>query len=294
SDVVMRWTGADTDGDIVNYEWTYDDTLTEVTTADTLLIEDVTEGDHVFTIAAVDDDGDTGEVATCTFSVGPRIVNRNILVEFLTDFACTNCPNGEEALENLMDEYGRDRLCVVAYHSSALGTDETVARQIWYQEALEFPNPIGHPCAIFDGLRLIIGAPSVPEAEAEYEFEIELRQPVGSPLSMELSGDLSAGVSLTVRVLVHDVLAAGTYVLRTVVMEEDVNFAHHLFPFVARDVLDDQSFTLTEVGDLTEIVYDVVLDPAWNAANLDAIAFVQNDDTLEVIQSVRLSASRRP
>ena len=40
-DTVIRWVGTDIDGDVTSYEWTYDDTITGSTTADTLLIEDV-------------------------------------------------------------------------------------------------------------------------------------------------------------------------------------------------------------------------------------------------------------
>ncbi len=296
-DTIIRWVGTDIDGDVASYEWTYDDTVTGSTTADTLLIESVEEGDHVFTVAAVDDAGDEGTAATCSFSAGPAggLVDRNVLVEFMTDFACVNCPNGEAALENLMDAYGRDRLCVVAWHTlQPVGTAETAARETWYLNHPEFPGGSGHPMAIFDGGRLIVGAASVAEAEDEYEFEIELRRAVGSPLTMELTGDLSARASLTAKVWVEDALPAGDYVLRTVVMEEDVAFAQHLFPFVARDILDDEQFTLAAVGESTEVIYDVTLDPGWNAANLDAIAFIQNDDTLEIIQSARLSTSQRP
>ncbi len=296
-DTVIRWVGTDIDGDVTSYEWTYDDTVTGSTTADTLLIEDVGEGDHVFAVAAVDDAGDEGAPATCSFSAGPAggLVDRNVLVEFMTDFACVNCPNGEAALENLMDAYGRDRLCVVAWHTlQPVGTPETAARETWYLDHPEFPGGTGHPMAIFDGGRLIIGATSIPTAENDYEFEIELRRAVGSPLSMELTGDLTARASLTAKVRVEDALPAGTYTLRTVVLEEDVDFAQHLFPFVGRDILDDESFTLAAVGESTEVDYNVTLGPGWNTANLDAIAFVQNDDTLEIIQSARLSTSQRP
>ena len=102
---------------------------------------------------------------------------------------------------------------------------------------------------------------------------------------MELTGDLSSRGTLTAKVRVEDALPAGTYTLRTLVLEDGVNFAHHLYPFVVRDILNDEPFALAAVGDSTEVAYNVTLDPGWNIANLDAVAFVQNDDTLEVIQA---------
>ena len=52
----------------------------------------------------------------------------------------------------------------------------------------------------------------------------------------------------------------------------------------------DEALKLAAVGDSTEVIYDVTIDPSWNPANLDAMAFVQNDDTMEMVQSARLEA----
>jgi len=294
-DVTFEWTGGDYDGTIAEFEWSYDDTVTGATSDGAHTVEDVVEGDHVFIVVAIDNEGDESPPDTCSFTVGTAggLVDRNVLVEFITQFACTNCPYGEEALHNLMDQYGADRLCVVAYHDlTPVGTDETIARIDWYTDNPEFPGQAGaYPIAVFDGGRIVEGSPSVPTAQADYEFEIELRLAQDSPLTLELTGDLSgARASLTAKVKVMDALPAGTYVLRTVVLEDDVSFAHDLFPYVARDLLDDEVLTLTAVGDSTEVVYDVTIDGGWNPANLDAMAFVQNDDTMEIVQSARLEA----
>jgi hypothetical protein len=294
-DVTFEWAAGDYDGTIAEFEWSYDDTVVGATFDDVLTVEDVAEGDHVFIIVAIDDKGDESPPDTCLFAVGTAggLVDRNVLVEFITTFACVNCPFGEEALNNLMDEYGADRLCVVAYHDDTqVGTDETIARIDWYTDNPDFPgSPVAYPIAVFDGGRIVEGSSSVSTAQENYELEIELRRAIGSPLSMRLVGDLGGGrASLTAKVRVMDALPVGTYVLRTVVLENDINFAHELFPFVARDILDDVPFTLAAVGDSVEVVYDVTIDPGWNPANLDAIAFVQNDETMEIAQSARLEA----
>ncbi len=294
-DVTFEWAGGDHDGTIAEFEWSYDDTATGATSDGALTVEDVVEGDHVFIIVAVDDEGDESPPDTCSFAVGTAggLVDRNVLVEFITTFSCVNCPFGEEALNNLMDEYGADRLCVVAYHDlPPVGTDETIDRIDWYTDNDDFPGEEGtYPTAVFDGGRIVVGSSSVPVAQADYEFEIELRQAIGSPLLLRLVGDLGgARASLTAKVRVMDPLPAGTYILRTVVVEDDISFAHELFPYVARALLDDEMFTLTAVGDSTEMIYGVTIDPSWNPANLDAIAFVQNDDTMEIVQSARLEA----
>jgi thiol-disulfide isomerase/thioredoxin len=298
-DVTVAWSGSDVDGAIVAYRWALDDTITGETDDTSLVIEDVAEGSHVFEVSAVDDRGDADSTpAVCEFTAGTAggLVGRVVLVEFLTTFWCPNCPNGEEALNGLMAEYGRDSLCVVAYHDGGggLSTAEQIARCDWYtDEAWPDGTPVipadQYPVAIFDGLRHVDGSPTVPQATAEYRTEINFRRESGSPLSVRLSGDVGAG-SVTIRVDVHDQLSGGAKVLRAVVVEDDALFATDLFDFVARDILDEEPLTVAAPGDSVVVTRAFAVNPAWNVGKLDVIAFVQDDMSREVLQACRLKS----
>ena len=63
--VTLRWTGVDDDGQIVNYEWTLDDTIVGETTETSMTFQGLPEGDHTFTVAAIDDDGEMASPAGC-------------------------------------------------------------------------------------------------------------------------------------------------------------------------------------------------------------------------------------
>lgn len=316
-DVVLRWNGRDSDGSadpnvegsVAHYEWTLDDTLSGQTTQTSLTIEDVTEGVHSFTVAAVDDDGDIdASPAECIFSAtqGGFLVDRVVLAEMLTTKICSNCPTAEQALDELLVDYGGDELCVITYHfmneqySDPVATDESVERIQWYYNNHEGPDPdgseddVGHyatvyPLVIFDGGRFVVGAATVNAAKANYLTEIEYRQAAMSPISLTLEGDISGGRgSVAVTVDVHNSLGAGPNVLRIVVIEDGIVVGSDHFDFVARDILDEAPLAIAARGESVVVEREFTVDPGWNTENMDVIAFVQDDSTLEIIQAGRL------
>jgi hypothetical protein len=291
-DVTLAWAGSDVDGAVVGYRWALDDTITGETESSSIVIEDVAEGSHVFQVSAVDNKGDVDPTpAVCEFTAGTAggLVGRVVLVEYLTTYWCTYCPNAEEALNDLLGEYGRDSLCVVAYHDGGGGvsTAETIDRCTWYWQGVPGNEQHQYPTAFFDGLRYVQDAPTVPWVTTAYRTEIDLRRASGSPLTVELTGDAGAG-SVTVKVKVRDQLSGGPKVLRAVVIEDDVLFALDRFDFVARDILEDEPLTVATTGDSAVVTRTFAVSPSWNAANLDVVAFVQDDSTKEVLQAGRL------
>ncbi|MFH1865339.1 MAG: hypothetical protein ABIK85_05590, partial [Candidatus Eisenbacteria bacterium] len=277
----------------------------------TMTIEDVTEGVHTFTVAAVDVDGAVDPTpAVCTFTVaqGGFLVDRVVLAEMLTTKFCTNCPTAEQALDLLIDEYGPGEFCVITYHFmneqywDPVATDEQVERIQWYYSNHEGPDPeseeddVGHyatvyPLVIFDGGRFVVGATTVNAAKANYLTEIENRRSTMSPISLSLEGDMSGGRgSVAVTVSVHDALGSGPNVLRIVVIEDGVVVGSDHFDFVARDILDEEPLAVSAAGESVVVVRGFTVDPGWNMENLDVIAFVQDDATTEILQSGRLSA----
>lgn len=299
-DVTVEWTGSDIDGEVVEYRWSFDDTATGATGETSLLIEGVSEGAHRFEVAAVDNDGEadpTPAVCEFTASSAAGLVGRVVLVEFITTQPCANCPNAETALNIVLDEYGVDSLCIVSYHdlqapADPVATPETVARIDWYTDTTGLPEN-NWPIAIFDGEheRAVSGAPTVDWAVSNYEIEIDHRKSIGSPIAVGLSGSVNGGRgSVTVRVRVRNALPAGAYVLRAVVIENDVSLGgpYHDYGYVARDLLEDEALTVSAVGDSAVVQMDFTVGPSWDIDKLDVIAFVQNDDTKEVLQAGRL------
>jgi thiol-disulfide isomerase/thioredoxin len=297
-DVTLRWTGTDVDGEITSYQWSYDQLDWEDTDAESTVIEDIALGNHTFEVRAVDNAQDADpDPAHCAFAAG-EMVDRTVLVEFLTTNTCKNCPTAEAALDELLTEYGRGKLAVIAYHDltamDGLATDETVAR-IDYYTASDIDPRIPEnqwPIAIFDGLRTVEGAVSVEQAVSEYGYEISQRIAVGSPVRLSVTGDIGAEEgSIEVGARVTGVLSGHPLVMRLAVIEDDVRYNGYfakIFDAVARDLLDDEPLTLEAIGDSVAVQRTFPAGEGWTLDNMDVIALIQDTETREIVQAARL------
>lgn len=294
-DVSFAWTGSDLDGQVAGYEWAYDNVASPEwvpTTQNSVVIADVTLGDHYFQVRAVDDKGESDPVhEPCFFTVGiPRLV----LAEFLTTNICRNCPNAEEALNGLLAEIGVPKLVVVGYHdltaSDRLATDETVARIDWYTGG---GIPADQwPIVIFDGGSSVEGAEAPEVARAEYGIKTAERLAVGSPVRLTMEGTLGpSGGSVAVGVKVLASLPEGAPVMHLAVVEDQVRYKGYfadIYDFVARDLLEDEALEIAAMGDSVLVERVFPIDAAWTVDNLDVVAFIQDIDSREVLQAVRL------
>ncbi len=306
-DVRFVWSGSDIDGRVSGFEVWFDGGPWEPTPFESLTISEITQGDHVFKVRAVDDDGDVDpDPAECLFtaSVAGQMVGRVVLLELFTTNECPNCPKAEIALNALVDEMGTGAVSVIAYHdkpsyspdSDALATGQTDQRIAWYTGNAGFPGESDTwPTVVFDGLRIVEGARTAEEAEAFYRFEISLREDVGTPVSLRVEGDIGGDQgSVTVVARAEDVLPGGPLVLRFAVVEDSVKYRGFWatrFDFVARLLLEEEALDLVAVGDSARIEREFMVDPSWVVEKLDVIAFIQDTGTREVFQSGRLKSN---
>jgi hypothetical protein len=303
-DVTFVWSGTDIDGHVSGFEYSYDEGPWEPTSFESLTVNAVEQGSHVFMVRAVDDDGDVDpDPARCDFvAMGTgEMVERVVLIELFTTNTCPNCPKAETALKALLDGMGAEAISVIAYHdkptdapdSDGLATGQTDERIAWYTDNPGFPGAADTwPTAVFDGLRIVEGAYTAEVAETAYRLETGLRAEAASPLSLRLEGDIGETQgTVSVVAKAEGVPPEGSFVLRVVVSEQDVKyrgyFATH-YDFVARLLLDDEPLAFAAVGDSVSVDRQFEVDPSWALENLDVIGFVQDTGTMEVIQSGRL------
>ncbi len=291
-DVTIEWEGSDPDGQVVEYQWTFDDTLGGTTTETSMLIEEVEEGTHTFTVASVDNDGEVGSPAECKFTASlGDYVERVVLCELVTTKYCPNCWIADYALVRSLHEFGRENLSVVSYHYAPphdpLNTQEVTDRCDWYYTFFDIATTF--PVTIFDGLTADDGAADTTSTIVAYRMQIEARQAIGSPVSIELDGEIDGGRgSVTATVTVHHQLTGGPHTLQMMVVEDGIDDGAHIVNFVVRDILDEESLAaLSAPGDFISVTRDLVIND-WNPQNLDVVAFVQDDTSAEILQSGRL------
>ncbi len=291
-DVTIEWEGSDPDGQVVEYQWTFDDTLGGTTDETSMLFEEVEEGTHTFTVASVDNDGEVGSPAECRFtaSLGDYVA-RIVLCELVTTEYCPNCWIADYALVRSLHEFGRENLSVVSYHYAPppdpLNTGEVTDRCDWYYTFFDIATTF--PVTIFDGLTADDGAADTTSTIVAYRMQIEARQAIGSPVSIELDGEIDGGRgSVTATVTVHHQLTGGPHTLQMMVVEDGIDDGAHIVNFVVRDILDEESLAaLSAPGDFISVTREFVIDD-WVPQNLDVVAFVQDDTSAEILQSARL------
>ncbi len=298
ADVTIRWIGYAFGARISGYDWSLDQSSWERLPAETteVTLQCLSPGKHRFRVRAVDSRGlFDGSPDSCCFEVVlPGVLTqRSVLVELFTTTWCRNCPNAEKALKELAQDFG-DTLVIVAYHGTperdGLATQETEQRIKWYWDNPGFPGePDQYPTVVFDGLRVVQGAETVQRAKSEYEYEIQERLKVGSPLRIEIDGEISdLSGNVNVKVYATDKVAYNDLRLEMVVVEANVKYQGYYskeFDFVARDLLEGENMFLSEVGDSVKVQRSFSIAQGWVPANISVVGFVQDVQSREIIQA---------
>ena len=171
----------------------------------------------------------------------------------------------------------RQFISVRYYETSGLyGTAETDARN-------DFNGVSGLPTVVFDGLTKVVGAgTSTATTGQPYLSIVEGTTLDPAPVQLEIDSFNSTTGAVSATVTMHsttDIL--DNDILLFVVVEDDVAATH---THVARDLVYE-TVSLTGAGNTTTVNTSFVIDPAWNTANLYAVALVQRVADQEVLQA---------
>lgn len=211
-----------------------------------------------------------------------------ILLEHLTNSRCSVCASKNPGFYNTISNYEND-VHHIAYHPPVPYNNcifyldnpvENAARGDYY--GIE-----GAPSLFINGVAAPGGAQLVTTATLDVNLGLF------SPLQIivEETGDLNRTANIQVKT-VGNVVPAGNLRLFVAIVEKIVNYdapngedVHH---DVFRKMLPDITgapFTAAAAGAEINVSYDYTVENDWNAGEIYVVAFVQNIDTKEVINS---------
>lgn len=253
--------------------------------------------------------------------------DRAVFMELFTGATCPPCVAADLAFDVLQHTYKKNELVLIQYHMHIPGPDpmtnlDTIARWDYYRE--KYPMQVrGVPSSIFNGKPQGGGGGGVDNAEPKYNAYRDIIDPLleengGAKLAAEARRN---GDRIDINVKVSDLNEPGAdKKLRILLAEETVRYAgsnkirlHHnvvrAFPGgVAGTALKDAasrhqaSINLGELrSSLTKYLDDyeanvrAFANPARPMAmtNLRVIAFVQDDNTREILQAVQVAVESK-
>ena len=212
---------------------------------------------------------------------------RCVLVELFTHFVCDPCDYAEAALDSLTVEYPDSVLAIVRYQMCPGSFKKPECDQRWYYYSCTVL-----PTSFFDGLVPVYEQESDSAAYQAHKDTIEFRRTIPSPLSMSLSvsyDTLSRSGQADVQVIAVDPVAAEGLRLRYTLIESEIPHNDEVCHEFLRDMFPDAdgvSFTIAQ-GDTFNDTTAFALDTLWVPENCALVAYVQDDTTREVLQSIQ-------
>lgn len=147
----------------------------------------------------------------------------------------------------------------------------------------------GFPTLKFNGGNTIVGAGTDAINGSVYDPVVQSLLDDPTPVALSITGHSfalgSAFISLRAE-LEGDLPADGIMKLRVALLENNLLSGGVTYHNVLRDMLPDVDLTITADGQVQTETIAFTMDPTWVAANLRAVAFVQNDRDREVFQTV--------
>jgi hypothetical protein len=244
--------------------------------------------------------------------------DRAVVMELFTGSECPPCVAADVAFDALLKTYKPSELVLIQYHVHIPGPDpltnaDTEARFDYYRK--EFPGEIrGAPSTVFNGKPQAGGGGPMARAEPKFDqyrqiIDPLLEEPAGARLSVTA---VKQGHQIEIKAAVADLAAPGANKkLRLLLVEDTIRFAggngvrfhHHVVRALPGGV---DGFALTEkaskhtttvnLDDLRKQLNNYLDDYAstrrpfphadrpLDLRNLRVIAFVQDDQTKEIVQ----------
>ncbi len=245
----------------------------------------------VYSISSLEDvvDGDltnnTKEKAVNTWTGGKQ----NVLLEIGTGGWCQYCPGAAMAADDFVDE-GYNVAVIENHNGDPYATDISDGRNAYYGIS-------GYPTGIFDGLLAYVGGSNTTSVFPSYFPLYEQRAPIKTPIALSMYGtndELNYAVTVQINKLAN--LAYQNLVLHFAITESNIQYSWQgqtEMNFVNRDMIPGLSGTPVNLKDAPLGIMNVPLNfsigSTWDMFYCELVAFVQNLDTKEVLQTFKVA-----
>ncbi|MGB1204805.1 MAG: Omp28-related outer membrane protein [Chitinophagales bacterium] len=222
-------------------------------------------------------------------TVSAQSAKRFATFEHFTQASCGPCADQNPAFQSFFSQ-NTSNAHHIAYHTSWPGTDPMYNENpADVDSRVDYYGVSGVPTIIVSGLEQT-NPNSVDGATLE---GVAI---AGSPIQVLVENSIdgmSGSASITINAI-ND-LPEGNYSLQTVVVEQMIEYSsppgsngERDFPNVMRQMLPNVSGTTVnsmEAGASASYDFDYMMEDVWNADEIYVLAFLQNEDTKEIVNS---------
>ncbi len=229
----------------------------------------------------------------CSLYSMAQQAKRHVLFEHFTQASCGPCADQNPAFQAFFEQ-NTTNAHHIAYHTAWPGDDpmnednpEEVDARVQYYGVGGVPA-------------ILVSGENETNPMAVDQSTVEGVSVGGSPIQM-LVAETNDGSTLTTDVTIKTLanVPEGNWRLRVAVVEKMIEYAsppgtngERDFPNVFRKMQPNtagEAFTALSAGEETSITYETPIDDIWDATQIYAIAFIQNDDTGEVLNSAAVT-----
>jgi hypothetical protein len=238
-------------------------------------------------------------IATTTINLNQSstTANKIVLLEDFANVSCVPCVVSNQVIESLLNGSYAGKIAVVKFPISWPSPYDPfyLANKTICDDRIAYYNVSNAPTIMVDGLL----SPQQPQDSNDVKAKIEQRLTHAAQFGITVDKTFQDS-SLIVNINVTAVGLAGInlndLVLKTIVIENDIEFeeapganGERVFYNVLRTVLPaNEGYSFAGKSALQQPIvlnWDTDLLSNWNPANLHVVAFIQNNQTKEVLQT---------
>jgi len=214
-------------------------------------------------------------------------VSRTVLGEMFTATWCGPCINADAGISAILNDsnYFDSRFVLIEYHS---GDNYSIAAG---DQRSQYYLITGIPTIMFDGQDKVVGSAGTPDQnEATYKQHIDNR-PGTADMSVKAWMDIKGGIgTVTVNATVQHTLSLGEIglVVNAIIVEDhqkQLKTGHFLRMTAVDMPINTVGISVHNAGSSINTTSNFDVNDTWDKTKLAVVAWVQNQNTREVLQS---------
>ena len=231
----------------------------------------------------------TGLLLVSLFAFSQQVSRNYVLVEIGTGCWCYYCPGAAMGADDLISN-GEPAAIIENHNGDPFATSESNARNAYYGIG-------GYPTAWFDGsYDEVVGGSHTQSMYSTYKPIVDSRIAMDSDFTLDIFG-INDGDDYTITLRIQDVggYSGSNIKLRLALTESDIQYSWQgqtEVNFVDRDMIPDENGTDLsgyDLSQITDIELDFTFNNSWDDQNCELVAFLQDDDSQEVLQSQKVA-----